>query len=123
MLHHRQTVQIIYIVIREVSRTLSRIVVSDIWSICTGVAIVALTDAASNATFDEKDHVNVGEQLQLDSRAFQHGVACESRYGIVVSWIGVVCSVEAEEIDESKSYLTAHDMFSDGDISFHGKWK
>ena len=62
----------IYIVIHKVCRILSRIVVSDIWIICTGVAIAALTDAASYATFDKKDHANVGEQLQLDSRVASH---------------------------------------------------
>ena len=30
---------------------------------------------------------------------------------------------EAEGIDESTSHLTAHDMFGEGDISFHGKWQ
>ena len=30
---------------------------------------------------------------------------------------------EAEGIDESKSHLTAHDMFGEGDISFRDKWQ
>ena len=53
--------------------------------------IAALTDAASDATFNEKDHVNVGDQLQLDSRVFEHSVPCEFRCCVVVSWIETVC--------------------------------
>ena len=30
---------------------------------------------------------------------------------------------EAEGIDELKSHLSAHDIFGEGDISFHGKWQ
>ena len=54
VLHHRLSIQIIYIVVHEVCSVLSRILVGDIWIICAGAAIAALIDAASDAsTFNE----------------------------------------------------------------------